>query len=263
MANPLKELFWSATKLYPKTGDGATILMYHSIGSNDGYYTVSERNFNQQLQYLARNGYRVVSLYELYMLLKEGGDVSRTVAITFDDGYKDNYTSALPHLKRYNMPATIFITTDAIGDVIKTKPDTTIPVLNEEEIRELANTKLITLMPHTAKHSRLDRVSHTDARADIEKSRVVIEKYIGATPRIFSYPSGKYTKEIVEYLRKNEWMMGVTTRPGRVTKDTDMLLLPRVTVDSTTTMNKFAGFFGPGLEITAKLGAKKYEKKHG
>jgi hypothetical protein len=100
--------------------DTAIILMYHSINdpSVNLIYTpniVSLENFEKQVMYLASKK-RVISLEELVTNIQKGIKFPKgCVVITFDDGYKDNYTNAYPILKEYNLPATFFLATDYIG----------------------------------------------------------------------------------------------------------------------------------------------------
>jgi hypothetical protein len=79
------------------------------------YFETSTQNFEKQVAYLAKN-YRVVSLNELVERVRERRSLRGCVAITFDDGFRDNYENAYPILKKYNVPATIFLTTSYIED---------------------------------------------------------------------------------------------------------------------------------------------------
>ena len=91
------------------------ILYYHRV-NEDGhpfFDAISTSVFEQQMRYLARH-YKVVPLGEATRLLEEGGRPEMVVAVTFDDGYRDNYANAFPILKRYGLPATIFLTTGSL-----------------------------------------------------------------------------------------------------------------------------------------------------
>lgn len=95
----------------------ATILRYHSVSSSGDYrsptISVHPEMFRRQMEFLSRH-YRVLSLGETVRGLETGDLPSKAVAITFDDGYRDNATEALPILVRYNLPATFFVTSDAV-----------------------------------------------------------------------------------------------------------------------------------------------------
>lgn len=91
------------------------IIPYHMIVNEpNGFYPQrSSRDFEQQVSYLSRN-YNVISLDEVVERVKKGYSLRRCVAITFDDGFEDNYLNAYPVLKKHNVPATIFLTTGCV-----------------------------------------------------------------------------------------------------------------------------------------------------
>ncbi|MFC1981444.1 polysaccharide deacetylase family protein [Chloroflexota bacterium] len=94
------------------------ILMYHRVGTHQEYGitpVITPQDFEKQIAYLCQR-FEIMRLYELvHCVQKKGGLSKKAVVITFDDGYKDNYIYAYPILKRYNVPATIFLTTGHIG----------------------------------------------------------------------------------------------------------------------------------------------------
>ena len=99
----------------------AKILAYHSVVPQENAFTqgiavaVKPETFEQQIRYL-RRCYRIVSLQQLIAEVRTGGLVARSVALTFDDGFKDNYQFAWPILRKYGIPATVFLCTDAVDN---------------------------------------------------------------------------------------------------------------------------------------------------
>lgn len=93
------------------------ILYYHRVNDDrDAFFpATSTAQFESEMRYVARN-YKIVSLSELLARLENGDPAGDLVAITFDDGYQDNYHCAFPILRRYGLPATIFLTTGSIDD---------------------------------------------------------------------------------------------------------------------------------------------------
>lgn len=94
------------------------IIMYHRVGTNKDIWsidTTNTLNFEKQMRYLLKT-HKIISLEKLARAIVEKKALpKRAVVITFDDGYKDNYTNAFPILKKYNIPATVFLTTGHIG----------------------------------------------------------------------------------------------------------------------------------------------------
>ena len=94
----------------------AQILVYHRVNDEKDpiFPGVPTKIFAQQMEYLAEN-YYVCSLTEIVQRLQSDDLPANSLAITFDDGYRDNFSNAFPVLKNLRLPATIFLATDAIG----------------------------------------------------------------------------------------------------------------------------------------------------
>jgi peptidoglycan/xylan/chitin deacetylase (PgdA/CDA1 family) len=94
------------------------IIAYHRVSPNNDNWSlkpIRPDNFEKQIVYFRRN-YEILSLENLSTLIKEGKRLpEKGITITFDDGYRDNYIYAYPILKRYQIPATIFLTTGHIS----------------------------------------------------------------------------------------------------------------------------------------------------
>lgn len=100
-----------------RSGPGALVLMYHrvaTVSADPWQIAVSPGHFEEQLRVLEEN-YHIIPVPELITRLREGTLSSGTVCLTFDDGYADNYFTALPLLEKYRCPATFFIVTGCIG----------------------------------------------------------------------------------------------------------------------------------------------------
>lgn len=96
---------------------GLLIINYHSISSTfekDSFLGLPVDIFEEHLKVI-RTNFKIVTLKKGLELLERDRPRGLCVAITFDDGYMDNYINAYPLLKKYNIPATIFLTTDCIG----------------------------------------------------------------------------------------------------------------------------------------------------
>jgi peptidoglycan/xylan/chitin deacetylase (PgdA/CDA1 family) len=93
------------------------VLLYHRVNPDEDPFfpAISVEVFEAQMRYLSRN-FRVLSLADIIRRIQRGKGVEPlTITITFDDGYRDNYTFAHPILKRYQLPATLFVATGFVG----------------------------------------------------------------------------------------------------------------------------------------------------
>jgi len=241
MKQILKNLLFSVFYIFKKNLNGkASILMYHSIDKNNAFFTVTEKNFKKQLKYLKRKKFNVVKLSDLIKKIKNGDDISNYICITFDDGYKDNYDIVFPLIKKYSFPITIFIATGYIGKPLQTSQITK-EILSENNIKEMSDSGLVEFMPHSQAHCSLDKISLAGACQEIGESKKKIEQITKKKANIFAYPKGRFTAEIVEYLRKRDWLGAVTVREGLVDENSDLFKLKRNSIDSTTTFIQFRG----------------------
>lgn len=210
--------------------------MYHSVGYNKIFFTVKPENFKKQMAYLSAKGYSVIPLAKLVDMVKNKEKIlAKTVVLTFDDGFSDNYFDVLPILKKYNFPATVFLPTSFIGGEKKSESTgISLKCLDWPQIKEMHESGLIDFEPHTNSHRELTRVSSEEARKDILNSREIIETTLNKKCHFFAYPRGKYNEEIVEILKENGFLAAVTVNSGRVRQASDLLKLPRQSIDSAT-----------------------------
>ena len=229
----LKELFF---KLAPKpmlAKRSASILMYHSVNDRQDFFSaVSPEVFNKQMAYLAAKKREVISLVEFVRRLRTHEPLGGSIALTFDDGYRDNYTTVFPLLKQYNFPATIFVTTGLIGNP---------GYCSLEELRDMHGSGLVAIEPHTLSHPKLAKLSRADANSEIRESRRMLEEMLGTTPMLFAYPYGSFSEETTELVRELGFMGAVTVEEGTVGPSTDVFRLSRNSIDSSTTFSQFRG----------------------
>jgi len=233
-----RELYLSIRFFFKKKG--AAILMYHSVGDNNVFFTVRPNEFRRQMDYLKNNQYRVISLAELVDALKSDKPLSKkTAVLTFDDGYKDNHYNVFPVLKEYNFPATIFLASGLVGKEISNSQGISLPILSWKEIEEMDKSGLIDFEPHTANHIRLDQVDVDQARREIIDSKKIIEQKLNKECRFFAYPGGRHNQEIVRILKNSgfESARGVTN--GYIFKGDDLFFLKKVPVRLNTSLFLF------------------------
>lgn len=215
------------------------ILTYHHIGDcppeqadHPGLW-VSEEAFGRQLSWLARNGWRGVSLDEVEAAIHGRGKLPRKwVAVTFDDGWRDNYTRALPLLAAHQFPATIFM----VSSKVRTGPPSGAwdEYLSASEIQEMA-ARGIVFGSHTRSHPRLTKLSDEQVREELDGSREELAPILGAAPRWLCYPYGSFSPRIARLAREAGYRGALSTiRDNRVRLD-QLYWMPRVMVMGDTT----------------------------
>lgn len=216
------------------SGGGTPILMYHSVGQHKIFFNVKPEEFKRQMDWIYKNGYKVISLKDLAMG-SEGKLAPKTVVLTFDDSFEDLYFNVFPILKEYRFPATVFVATDFIGKEQKNESTGIIfKTLNWEQIKEMHGSGLIDFEPHSCSHRELAGLSLEDARREIVESKRIIEEGLQKQCLCFAYPRGKYSEAIIAALKESGFTAAVTVNPGRARKGNDLLELPRQSIDSAT-----------------------------
>lgn len=205
------------------------IIMYHSISvpAPAKRRVVSIQSFERQMRFLKNHRYNVLPLEELAVLIKDKKKIPpRTLAITFDDGYKNNYNFAFPILKRYNLPATVFVIINEVN-----RPDR----LSWKEIRAMQNSGIITFGSHTLGPQPLtDIKSEAELKSQIFNSKKILEDKLGRPVNMFSYPGGRFNAKIRELVMEAGYKLAVTTSPGKKFPDDDLLALKRLRISSTS-----------------------------
>lgn len=211
-------LYWiSSHKTVP-------ILMYHMITAQEKIdpNAVSPENFSKVMQFIKRHDYTVISLEDYIDRKKRGEEIpKKAVVITFDDGTVDNYINAYPILKKFNYPATIFMPYDYIGQE---------GFLSVEQIKEMADSGLITFGSHTLTHAYLPELTKEKLKAEIFLSKHAIENKTELDIDSISYPAGGFTPEVKQMSAEAGYKAGLTTNRGYDRDNKDLFELKRISM---------------------------------
>jgi peptidoglycan/xylan/chitin deacetylase (PgdA/CDA1 family) len=218
----LGTLWWVANYHWwrlPKPDFWPRILMYHSVepGEASGM-NVTPEQFERHLAYLSNRGYRFLTMSELRDASTDELRESKTVVLTFDDGFANNHTWAFPLLRRYGARATIYLAPDIQG----------IKALTEEQVKEMSDSGLVEFGAHTLTHVNLTSVPDDEARRQIEGSVQKVARTTGRPCRTFAYPFGRYAPQHVDMVRDSGCDTAVTVRKAIDDPSGSWLELPRV-----------------------------------
>jgi len=201
------------------------ILMYHYIRNARNEtelgqkLSVSPTNLDRQMGYLKEHDYETMKLADLAdpdkkELSRIYFEKKKPIILTFDDGYRDAYTEALPILKKYGFIGTFFIIRDLVGRNNR---------MSQKQIDELQN-EGFEIGAHTLRHPDLSKISINEQRKQIFDSKE------GADT--FCYPSGKYNDETISLVKEAGYMAAVTTKIGVVNETSNLYELPRVRIEN-------------------------------
>lgn len=210
------------------------ILMYHSISDEDpnNDLLVPPAMFEEQMAWLEENNFTAMSMDEVLEAMETGKVPKRPIAITFDDGYSDNYISAFPSLKNHGLKATFFVITDGVDDGY---------YMSSDMLKEMQEAGM-SIENHTANHLELDKLSREDAYDSIKRGQDFLRNVIGSDGNYLCYPVGKYSNETIE-IAKELGIKAATTTQGGISSISDgVYQLKRVRI-SPMSIDGFAAIF--------------------
>ncbi|MFH1388269.1 MAG: polysaccharide deacetylase family protein [Patescibacteria group bacterium] len=228
----IKDEFALISLFFPSK-KGISVLMYHSVAHNNVFFTVKPEMFEKQMRYLKNRDYNVIKLSDLVNLLESNEELpKKTVVLTFDDGFEDNYTNVFPILKKYNFPATIFLITGLVNREMNNSQNIPLRILNWKQIQEMHQSGLIDFQPHTVNHQEINK-------EEIINSKKEIEERLNKKCEFFAYPRGVYNNEIIGILKNNGFKASRTVENGKINKGDDLFKLKRISINSTTSFIQF------------------------
>jgi peptidoglycan/xylan/chitin deacetylase (PgdA/CDA1 family) len=226
----------------PEQRTRVPVLMYHSISDNlfgmsHPYFHINTlpEVFSQQMRWLRNEGYKTTDLPEAWAGLTSGADLSHTVIITFDDGYRDFYTDAMDVIKQCGFTATIFLATDRIRDTPARIEGA--DYLTWRDVREL-HAEGIRFGSHTVTHPDLRSLAPDQLEYELGHSKEIIEQNLSIAVDSFSYPFGfpeedkDFTRYLEDLLKNLGFEYGVSTILGRACRKSNKFFLPRLPVNN-------------------------------
>jgi peptidoglycan/xylan/chitin deacetylase (PgdA/CDA1 family) len=216
------------------------VLMYHSIGNDTRpghpYFgtNTSIDVFRSHLQFLRDNGYTVVDVNEIAAAVASGA-CNNTVAITFDDGFRDFHSHALPLLIEFGSKATMYIISaiPAAGRGTLHGKE----LMSWDEVKEIQRHG-ISIGSHTVKHPELYTMAHASIEYELRASKNTIEDKLGTAVQSFAYPFAfpeadkPFVNRFRNLLQDAGYENGVTTIIGTVSDAHDRFFYPRLPANS-------------------------------
>ena len=242
--------FWRAAReglgaeRWERATRGVPVLMYHAFGEWDegDRYVISRRALSRQLRLLRLLGYRGVEFAEVADCLRERRlPPRRAVAITIDDGYRDNLEVAAPVLRHRGFPATVFLVSSKLGGVNDWTAEGALanrPLLSVEQARELRE-RGISLGAHTRTHPELPEQGDGEVREQVRGSRQDLEQALGGEIATFAYPFGRFDERAVDAVDEAGFRGACTVEPRLVSPLDDALRVPRIEVRAGESLPRF------------------------
>lgn len=207
------------------------VLNYHSIRDEAvNEVTLSTDMLRKQLEYIHNEQYYTLSLDEFNnFILNKSPIPQKSILITFDDGYMDNYINAFPILKELKMHATIFcIASELDGSYY----------LSESAIKDMSNNG-IDIASHTMNHKHLSQLNYSEQVNELKKSKSKLESIVSKNITTVAFPFGDYNNDTINAAMSCGYNIAFTTHKGFCNKDSSPLKLNRIYISSNYNMDKF------------------------
>ncbi|MBS1878049.1 MAG: polysaccharide deacetylase family protein [Actinobacteria bacterium] len=243
--------FWFAVRremskrLWSEMTRGVPVLMYHAFSDSgeEDRWIAKKPAFERQMRLLKALRYRTISLEQLATALAAGEPLpKRTVVITIDDGYRDNFEIARPVLERLRLGATLFPVSGQLGadnDWNRSEANRGRPMLSPEQLREMAADGF-EVGAHTRTHPHLSGLPAETSAEEIAGSRSDLEAVLGAPVRTFAYPYGDLAEETVAAVGAAGFTAACTTE-NRLARSSDHpLRIPRLEIMGGDNIRNFA-----------------------
>lgn len=238
------------------------VLMYHHVSPTPGLVTISPENFRAQMAYLARNGWRTIGTAELAAFLRGEALAEKSVMLSFDDGWLDNWLYVHPILQESGLKAVLFLITGWLGDgpprenkvgagetaksasgafpahracmekVGAGQADEV--MLRWSEVAAMREAGSFEFHSHTHTHTRWDRIEADAGRraarlaADLAASRAALRQHLGEVSSHLCWPQGYFDDDYRRVAQAAGFAYCYTTRPGTCTPDTRQDAIPRI-----------------------------------
>lgn len=237
-------------------GQPLPVLMYHHVSPQPGLVTCSPENFRAQMEWLAKNGWRTLSTAAFAESLASGMLPKKSVLITFDDGYLDNWVYAHPVLQEFGLRATVFLITGWVGDgpVRPHVGQAGVPAvpnhkramadagagrfddafLRWSEIEMMRAAGTVDFHSHTHTHTRWDRIvadrlARDAALADdLNASRAALASRMGEATSHLCWPQGYFDDRYQQVALAAGFTHLYTTEHGVVRSGCEPARLPRI-----------------------------------
>lgn len=233
------------------------VLLYHRIAEDslhmpeDLLYTVNHKDFSSQMKWLASGGVEVWGLSEIlaYFYGKRRLE-KRTVAVTFDDGFKSLVKRGLPCIKKNRIPAILFASPKPYKHLFADEAD---PLLELSELRRLSKNG-VSVQSHTLTHRPLPELSDRQVIEELQGSKAMLESATGKKVTALGVPGNFYRQRLNTFLKNLGYLLCFSADKGSNGKfDRNPFHIRRIVVERNVDLNRFKKLVSPLPAARARL----------
>ncbi len=220
--------------------------MYHSVseGAQPRFrkFTLSPASFAEQMAYLSQQRYTTLTVSEYIAARNTGAALPDPgVVLTFDDGFADFYTTALPILQQHRFVSTLYVATAFVNSTsrfLQREHETARRMLSWDQLKEIAGAG-IECGAHSHRHEQLDVVPGDVARDEIVRSKKMLEEKLSRAVTSFAYPYGYYHPAIKRLVQAAGYTSACAVRYRLSPMSDDVFALSRLIVTVDTGLEQF------------------------
>jgi len=217
--------------------NGFLVLNYHSTPSQKNNYYGDIQIFKKQVRYFSRH-FKIIKTEEMIEKINRKIELNGIeMAITFDDGFLDNYNAYL-YLKKISIPATFFVIINFIEKGLPEKY-----FMKWQHIEEISSNELFSIGSHTVSHPFLDKLEDAEIEKELRESKKIIEEHVNRRIETIAYPYGKYNTKVVELAKKVGYKGGFTTERKLNNINTNPYKLGRFVINPKSIIGRMRSFF--------------------
>ena len=216
----------------------------------------------QHMAWLHAHGYQVLTVAAWHRQRQAGAWPAKAVVLTFDDGYRSLVERAAPILRQYGFAATLFLTTDFVGQpafptAFSQGAPPHDPPLTWAEVRALQAAGW-DIQAHSCTHRPHAALPAAQLKAELEASRQRIVEELGSAVDFYAFPYGSYSRHVLRALRAAGYQAGFAVHGGLATPASDPRRLPRLEINTSCTLPVFeqlvrTGYASPAAHYRARL----------
>lgn len=226
--------------------DGVPVLMYHRVATDPvpglERYAVTPAEFARQMDCLASMGATALTLGQFEAALWEGKPLpERAVLITFDDGYVDTLTEAIPTMMRAGMTATIFIPTAHVGGTSAWDAGfgPVAPLMTWDQLRQVRDLGF-SLAAHSHNHFPMAALGHVALSQELDLPREILRRELGLDTYALAYPYGSVDQAVEWEVFGSGYRLAFTTESRRFRRSDKVMAIPRLDVARGLCLDRFA-----------------------
>lgn len=214
---------------------GIPVLYYHSVLPDSevttrNEVTISPENLKRQLNLVKELGYTTLTMSELNDYIINNKEIpKKSILITFDDGYADNYVHAFPILKELDMKATIFVISSGIDGGY---------YMSSDQLKDMINHG-IDIESHTVNHVHLNTLSYEEQLKELKDSKAAIEKVTNKEVLSIAFPFGDFNEDTLKAVTNAGYSIAFTTNKGLANRTDNKVALDRIYVSSEYSLETF------------------------